>query len=62
VFFFRAPHTHAFADAAHGTEPGDAEDAAPAADTLAVRFDGRPTSDDEHEFEKARFIGGPGIR
>jgi hypothetical protein len=30
-------------------------------DTVAVLFDVRPTSDDEHELEKVRFVGGPGI-
>jgi hypothetical protein len=30
-------------------------------DTVAVVFDVRPTSDDDHELEKVRFVGGPGI-
>jgi hypothetical protein len=30
-------------------------------DTVAVLFDVRPTSDDDHELENVRFVGGPGI-
>jgi hypothetical protein len=30
-------------------------------DTVAVLFDVRPTSDDDHKLEKVRFVGGPGI-
>jgi hypothetical protein len=30
-------------------------------DTVAVLFDVRPTSDDDHELEHVRFVGGPGI-
>ena len=30
-------------------------------DTVAVLFDVRPTSDDDHELENVQFIGGPGI-
>jgi uncharacterized membrane protein YdfJ with MMPL/SSD domain len=28
---------------------------------VAVQFDVRPTSDDDHELENVRFVGGPGI-
>jgi hypothetical protein len=30
-------------------------------DTVAVLFDVRPGSDDDHELENVRFVGGPGI-
>jgi hypothetical protein len=30
-------------------------------DTVAVLFDVRPTSDDGHELQNVRFVGGPGI-
>jgi hypothetical protein len=30
-------------------------------DTVTVLLDVRPTSDDDHELETVRFVGGPGI-